>query len=148
MVSLEHNFNCRQNYVKQKTSQKRILVIDDDPDITLTFKLGLERNNDDDNKSRFEVYTCNNPLVALSNFKPNFFDLMLVDINMSPYMDGFEFCEKILQLDVNVRICFISAGEVNYAAIREIYPVLNIGCFIQKLVTIDYLIKILKAELD
>ena len=79
MVSLEHNFNRRQNYVKQKTSQKRILVIDDDPDITLTFKLGLERNNDD-NKSRFEVYTCNNPLVALSNFKPNFFDLMLVDI--------------------------------------------------------------------
>ncbi|HET7390405.1 MAG TPA: hypothetical protein VFJ51_06245 [Nitrososphaeraceae archaeon] len=56
MVSLEHNFNCRQNYVKQKTSQKRILVIDDDPDITLTFNLGLERNNDDDrddNKSRF-----------------------------------------------------------------------------------------------
>jgi PleD family two-component response regulator len=94
MVSLEHNFNRRQNYVKHKTSQKRILVIDDDPDITLTFKLGLERNNDDGNKSRFEIYTCNNPLVALSNFKPNFFDLMLVDINMSSYMDGFEFCER------------------------------------------------------
>jgi two-component SAPR family response regulator len=62
------------------------------------------------------------PLVALSNFKPNFFDLILVDINMSPYIDGFEFCEKILQLDVNVRLCFISAGEVNYAVIREIYP--------------------------
>jgi two-component SAPR family response regulator len=88
----------------------------------VTFKLGLECNNDDDNKSRFEVYTCNNPFGSIIKFKPNFLDLILVDINMSPYIDGFEFCEKILQLDVNVRLCFISAGEVNYAVIREIYP--------------------------
>jgi hypothetical protein len=35
----------------------------------------------------------------------------------------------------------MSAGEVNHEAIRKIHPSLNIGCFIQKPVTIDYLIK-------
>ena len=48
--------------------------------------------------------------MALSEFKPNFYDLLLTDINM-PHMDGFELCEKILELDVNIRVCFISAAE-------------------------------------
>jgi DNA-binding response OmpR family regulator len=63
-------------------------------------------------------------------------------------MNGFELSEKILKLDVNVKVCFMSAGEVNHEAIREIHPSLNIGCFIQKPVTIDYLIKRVKAELE
>ena len=51
---------------------KRILVVDDDPDITLTFKIGLE-----DDKS-FEVNAYTDDLEALSNFKPHFYDLLLV----------------------------------------------------------------------
>src|SRR3982750_3601379 len=85
-------------------SLKRILVVDDDPDITLTFKVGLELDYDNDNKVRFEVYTYNNPLVALSQFKPNFYDLLLTDIYM-PHMNGFELSQKILEIDVNVRVC-------------------------------------------
>ena len=65
-----------------------------------------------------------------------------------PYMDGFELCKKILELDVNVRVCFMTAGEVNHEAIREILPSINIGCFIKKPVTIDDLIKRIRAELD
>ena len=124
---------------------KRILIVDDDPDITLTFKSALEGYYHDD--KRFEVYTYNNPLVALSDFKPHFYDLLLTDINM-PYMDGFQFSQKILELDVNVRVCFISAGEVNIEALREIHPKINLGCFIKKPVTIDYLVNKLRAELD
>jgi hypothetical protein len=56
-------------------------------------------------------------------------------------MNGFELSEKILKLDLNVKVYFMSAGEVNHGAIREIHPSLNIGCFIQKPVTIDYLIE-------
>jgi two-component SAPR family response regulator len=48
----------------------------------------------------------------LTEFKINFYDLLLVDVNM-PEMNGFEFSEKILELDLNVRICYISAGEMN-----------------------------------
>jgi CheY-like chemotaxis protein len=127
---------------------KHILIIDDDPDITLTFKKGLEaENNNENNKIFFKVYTYNNPLEALSKFKPNFYDLILIDINM-PKMNGFELSTKILEIDVNPRICFMSSGQINQEALREQYPTLSIGCFIRKPVTIEYLIKRVNAELD
>jgi DNA-binding response OmpR family regulator len=125
---------------------KRILIVDDDPDITLTFKVGLDGYYYD--KRKFVVYTYNNAVTALSEFKPNFYDLLLTDINM-PHMNGFELCEKIVELDVNIRVCFISAAEVNIEALREVYPkARSIGCFIKKPVTINYLVKRLTAELD
>jgi len=127
---------------------KRILIVDDDEDIALTFKAGIEDNNNKDGSDkRIEVYTSNNPVVALSEFKPNFYDLLLVDINM-PHMNGFELCEKILVIDINIRICFMSAVEINYEALREIYPSLSFGCFIRKPVTIDYLVNRIRSELD
>jgi DNA-binding response OmpR family regulator len=93
------------------------------------------------------VSTYNNPLEALSEFKPNFYDLLLTDINM-PIINGFELCQKILELDSNVWVCFITAGEANIDALREVYPNVSMGCFIKKPVTIDYLVKRLRAELD
>jgi len=111
----------------------------------LTFKVGLEENNSD---KRLEVYTYNNPLEALGEFKPNFYDLMLTDIYM-PDMNGFQLSEKLLELDVNLRVCFMSAAEVNIEALREVYPkARSIGCFIKKPVEIEYLVKRLLAELD
>jgi len=131
----------RRKEEPSSTFFKRILVVDDDPDITLTFKTGLE-----DDKS-FEVYTYTDPLEALSRFKPHFYDLLLVDINM-PKMNGFELCKRILEMDVNVRICFITAGDTNIEALREVYPTLSIGCFIKKPVSINELVRRLKIELD
>jgi CheY-like chemotaxis protein len=127
---------------------KRILIVDDDTDITFTFKKGLEaENNNTNNKTFFKLYTYNNPLEALSQFKPNFYDLLLVDINM-PKMNGFEFSTKILELDVNVRVCFMSSGLINQEALREQYPTLSLGCFIKKPITIESLIKRVKEELE
>jgi hypothetical protein len=63
-------------------------------------------------------------------------------------MNGFQFSQRVLELDVNVRVCFITAGEANYEALREVYPNVSMGCFIRKPVSIDYLIKRLSAELD
>ena len=80
-------------------------------------------NNDDANK-RIEVYTSNNPVLALSEFKPHFYDLLLVDINM-PHMNGFELCEKILAIDINVKVCYMSSAEINRDALREIYPAIR-----------------------
>jgi CheY-like chemotaxis protein len=65
-----------------------------------------------------------------------------------PDMSGFQFCEKLLKVDPNIRVCFISAAETNLEALREVYPKLSFGCFIQKPVTIDKLVKRLLAELD
>ena len=129
-------------YTKQKTrsSKGRILIVDDDPDIGSTFSIGLQDEG-------FQVYIYNDPLDALLNFKPNFYDLVLIDINM-PTMNGFELCTKLLKLDINVRICFITAGEANIEALRQVYPTISVGCFIKKPVRIDQLVKRVKAELE
>lgn len=65
-----------------------------------------------------------------------------------PYMNGFELCQKILELDADIRICFMSAAEVNIEALREVYPKVSFGCFIKKPVSIDYLVQRLLAELE
>jgi DNA-binding response OmpR family regulator len=143
MVIVSKNQTKIITFAKEdEPSLKRILIVDDDPDITLTFKIALE--NEDD---KLEVHTFNDPLSVLSHFKPSFYDLLLIDINM-PDMNGFELCTEILKVDVNVKICFITAGEVNHEAVRELYPTISIGCFIKKPVRIDYLLKRIKAELE
>jgi len=127
---------------------KRILIVDDNPDLTVTFKIGIEdSNNNTDVNKKIEVHTSNDPVLALSQFKSNFYDLLLLDINM-PHMNGFELCEKMLAIDINVKVCFMSSVEINREGLREIYPALSLGCFIKKPVTIDYLIKRIMSELD
>ena len=126
--------------IEEKRLSKVVLVVDDDPDMTSVFSLGLQDEG-------FEVYTYNDPLEVLSQFRPNFYDLLLVDINM-PKMNGIDLSRKLLELDSNVKICFITAGEANIEALRELYPTRGIGCFIRKPVTIDELVRRVKAELD
>jgi FixJ family two-component response regulator len=73
--------------------------------------------------------------------------MLLTDINI-PQINGFQLSEKILELDVNLRVCFMSSAEVNIEALREVYPkARSIGCFIKKPVSIEYLAKKLEAEL-
>jgi DNA-binding response OmpR family regulator len=126
--------------VEEKRISKVVLIVDDDPDMTSIFSLGLQDEG-------IKVHTYNDPLEVLSEFKPNFYDLLLVDINM-PKMNGIELSRKLLELDSNVKICFITAGEANIEVLRELYPTRDIGCFIKKPVTIDQLVKRVKAELD
>jgi DNA-binding response OmpR family regulator len=147
------NYTPRQNEWEQQQVErspftKQILIVDDNPDITITFKKALEEENRNDNNGiSFQVNTYNDPLLALIDFRPDFYDLMLVDINM-PKMNGFEFSTRILELDVNPRICYMSSGLINQEALREQYPTLSIGCFIKKPVTIEYLVRRVKAELE
>lgn len=126
----------------EKQDYKTILIVDDEPDITYTLKLALENNNE-----RYKVHTYNNPIMLLAKFKPNYYDLLLVDINM-PFMNGFELCKKILELDLNVKICFMSTGEVNLYALRDVYPKIGMGCFVKKPIKVKNLIKMVEAELD
>jgi hypothetical protein len=65
-----------------------------------------------------------------------------------PTVNGYELVEKIIKLDLNIKVCFMSSGELNYEAIREIHhPVKSFGCFIKKPATRDYLIKRVVDEL-
>ncbi|WP_162477734.1 response regulator [Nitrososphaera sp. AFS] len=77
------------------------MVVDDEPDITLIFALGLEDND-------FKVDTFNDPIQALSNFKSGLYDLALLDYKM-PNMNGFELYREIRKIDHNVKVCFVTA---------------------------------------
>ena len=146
----QEQLQLRQQKEEERLSPftKRILIVDDNPDITLTFKKAFEEvNRISSNKNSFQVNTYNDPLLALSEFKPDLYDLILVDINM-PKMNGFDFCVKVFEVDINPRVCFMSSGLINQEALKEQYPSLSIGCFIRKPVTIESLVKRVKAELD
>ena len=75
--------------------QKRILVVDDEPDLTMVCSLALQYHG-------FKVDTFNDSQEALSNFKPAYYDLVILDIKM-PKMDGFELYEKIKKKDGEVK---------------------------------------------
>ncbi|HJT48645.1 MAG TPA: response regulator [Nitrososphaeraceae archaeon] len=100
----------------------RILVVDDEPDVTLTIKAALEEENG------FEVDTFDDPIVALDNFKKGVYDLLILDIKM-PILNGFELYREIRTIDRQVKICFLTAGEMYYGAYADIF---NKNKFIRK----------------
>ena len=130
----------KEKITNNRAFSKTVLIIDDDPDVTMVFGLGLQDEG-------FDVHTCNDPLEALSQFRPNFYDLLLIDINM-PKMNGIDLSIQILELDTNVKICFITAGDANIEVLRELYPTRSIGCYIKKPITIENLVRRIKSELE
>lgn len=128
--------------IDSEQRRKRILVVDDNSDIALTLRLGLENTEES-----MQVNSYDNPVKTLVEFKPNFYDLVLVDINM-PLMNGFELCQKLLQKDINIKVCFMTSGEINMDAVREVHPIKSIGCFIKKPITTDALVKRIRQELE
>ena len=121
---------------------RRILVVDDNSDIALTLRLGLE-----DSDPSLQVHSFDNPVTALLEFKPDYYDLLLIDVNM-PKMDGFQLTQKLLQKDLNVRVCFMTSGEINMDAAREVHPLKSIGCFIKKPISTEQLMNRVRAELE
>jgi two-component system, OmpR family, response regulator ChvI len=123
---------------KSKT-QGKILIVDDEPDITESFGLALE-------DSGFEVDKQNDPAVALASFKPNVYSLLILDIKM-PKMDGFELYDKIKVIDKKVNVFFISAFEVDPVALSRQYPGLKIENFLPKPIQIPELIKRVEEQI-
>jgi two-component system response regulator VanR len=126
-------------------NNSRILIIDDEPDITFAFQKGLRE------RGFLTVDTVNDPHVALSSFQAGSYDLLLIDIVM-PQIDGFGLYEEIRKLDEKVKVCFITAFDVNYKALRAVFPSANsvedIGCFIKKPVNVEDLVKHIEGELS
>jgi DNA-binding response OmpR family regulator len=123
---------------------KKILVIDDEPDATFTIKNILEDNE-------FAVYTFNDPLLALNNYKANFYDLVILDIKM-PKMDGFELYVKLREKDPKVKICFLTAITTFKEDFRksrlEMAKTINEEYFILKPIETEDLIKKLTSIMN
>ena len=130
-------------YDSHKTKMKRIFLVDDDYDHTITFKAGLEL-------AEFEVDAYNDSAIALSRFKPDYYDLLLIDVKM-PKIDGFELYEKIRKIDDKVMVWFITAYETYYK-LKEVSSTskgeMSSIPVIEKPVEIDKLVKQIKAVLD
>ena len=104
---------------------KRILIVDDEQDIISVFRMVLEMND-------FEVDAYNDPLLALSNFKQNAYDLVILDIRM-PVINGFELYKKIRKVDDKVKVCFMTAFDDYRQEFKKSFPMLDeIKCFIRK----------------
>lgn len=118
---------------------KKILIVDDEADITFTLKEGIEKSGS------FSVDTFNDPQLALSNFKSGYYHLLIIDIRM-PNMTGFELYRKIRELDSKVRVCFITAFETYFEKFRqEFFPLEEIKGFIKKPIQIEDLERFVKA---
>ena len=118
-------------------------MVDDEPDITRLVRTVLESN------SEFLVDSYTDPTLALSNFKPGLYDLLLLDIKM-PKMNGFDLCQKMKEIDSNVKMCFLTASELFYEEYRRLdaYPRLDKAYFIQKPFRSEELIRQLKEILN
>jgi len=80
-----------------------ILLIDDDQDVNITLKKILEEKG-------YNILAFSNPIEALKSFRKNFYNVIILDIKM-PQMNGFEFYNKVREIDDKSKICFLTAGE-------------------------------------
>jgi DNA-binding response OmpR family regulator len=90
---------------------KKILIIDDEPDVVLTLRMALEQKG-------FRTDSCSDPTLAFKNFRAGVYDLVLLDIKM-PNVDGFQLYQKIKRTDSRVKICFLTASEFYDEEIRK-----------------------------
>ena len=78
----------------------------------------------------------------LQEFKPYFYDLILLDIKM-PVLNGFELCKRIREIDKTVHIIFITASEAYYEKFRsQHFPELGKVNYIQKPIGNEELVQI------
>jgi two-component system response regulator ChvI len=117
----------------------RILLVDDEPDITLPFRIGLE-------DSGFEVDAFNDSVMALSKFKDRSYVLALLDIKM-PRMNGFELYNELRKINEKLKVCFITAFDVQKEDLKALSELNGNLAIIRKPIAIGDLVKKVKSEL-
>jgi two-component system, OmpR family, response regulator ChvI len=123
---------------------KKIMLVDDNDDVNLTFKIVLGELD-----HRLRVHSFNDPIDALQSFRPDIYHLIIIDILM-PKMNGFELYDKLRELDSNVKICFLTAAKEIYyeELIKEAFPELDAKYFLKKPIANKDLIKQVKELLE
>jgi len=107
----------------------RILLVDDEPDTSMSYQMVLQN-------AGYECNSYTDSVKALKEFRPNYYDLCLLDIKM-PMLNGFELCKKIREVDKSLYVIFITAAAEYYEKFRsrhytEITNNNNNTSFIQK----------------
>ncbi len=121
--------------IAENQKSNRILIVDDEPDVCEILKKVLEING-------FTADSFSDPLLALENFRPRSYDLLLLDIKM-PDMDGFRLYQEMKKMDSRVKVCFLTASEMYYERFRkeEDFAALDKDLFLRKPIQNEELIK-------
>jgi DNA-binding NtrC family response regulator len=106
-------------------NKAKILLVDDEQDITTVLKQNLEEVHG------YFVHASNKPERALFDFKPGFYDAILLDIRM-PNMSGFELARAIWEKDPDARICFMTAFEIYEGEAKKVFKDFKQHCFLKK----------------
>ena len=132
MIVVSHN---------NSATTTRLLLVDNEYDNISVLSMGLEDEG-------FNVDAFTDPILALSNFKPNYYSLVILDINM-PKMNGYDLYKEIRKLDNKVKMCFLTASELyNENLRRQTKEILDeVKHFISKPLTIEDLVIKVKKEL-
>lgn len=118
---------------KLLTRGVKLLLVDDEPDVLSSMKKGLEIQG-------YTVDGYTDSELALANFRPDTYHLLILDINM-PKIDGFKLFQQLEKKDPKARVCFVTAYETYFEAFKEIFPDLDIGCFVKKPISLKDLAK-------
>ncbi|MDA4117189.1 MAG: response regulator [Thaumarchaeota archaeon] len=111
---------------------KRILIVDDEVDITSALKKGMETKG-------FLVDAHNAPTEAIRRFKPNTYSLAILDVRM-PEMSGFELYRELKKLDGNLNFFFFTAIDIYPSEFERIFPDVNVKAFIKKPISLSQLV--------
>ena len=106
--------------------KRKILIVDDEPDVGLTLKMILEEYG-------FDVDYFTDPRKVLENFRPDFYALIILDIKM-PEVNGFELYHKLKSKDANIKTLFLTAlSDVEaYSPSSKVYPIMGERHFVKK----------------
>jgi CheY-like chemotaxis protein len=112
-----------------ESDRKKIIVVDDEPDVTFTLKVILTSNG-------YQVDAFEDPEEALDHFKKGAYLLAFLDIKM-PKMNGFELYKKLVEIDKDIKVCFLTAlGEFDeyYRRYRkeDVAPVWGVRHIVRK----------------
>ena len=122
---------------------QNIMIVDDEEDINLLFEMLLSGEG-------YNVKAFTNPYIAINNFENGLYDLLIIDI-LLPDLDGFELYEQLRLLDKKVKVCFLTAGEINYEQFKKAasFPEITTeDCFIKIPVENSVLIRKVRNTLE
>ena len=114
--------------------KKRILIVDDEKDVGWTLKLILENYG-------FDIDCFTDSATALEKFKPNLYDLIILDIRMAE-INGFELYDELKSRDSNIKTLFITAlssVEPYNTRNSKVYPLRGVRHFMKKPVSSEEL---------
>jgi DNA-binding response OmpR family regulator len=124
-----------------KISKYRIFLVDDESDIVETLKRGLEAKG-----LQVDAFTC--PQKALDSFKPNTYDVAILDIRM-PVLSGFALYREIKKIDPVIIVYFLSAFEIYPAEFKVVFPSMeSVKTVIKKPVTVSELLRQITPSLN